>query len=129
MEEITGMVTELVQNYEVVKGAQVLMPERNVIGNCPHCGAEVIDRQKGWFCANRQCRFVLWKDNAYFNKIGKHLTKQMAEKLLRDRRIRVKDCVSQRTGKTYNATVLLQLRRMDVLCSAWSLRMEAGNER
>ncbi|MCD7771553.1 MAG: DNA topoisomerase 3 [Oscillospiraceae bacterium] len=107
MEEITGMVTELVQNYEAVKGAQVLMPERNVIGNCPHCGAEVVDRQKGWFCANRQCRFVLWKDNAYFNKIGKHLTKQMAEKLLRDRRIRVKDCVSQRTGKTYNATVLL----------------------
>ena len=26
-----------------------------------------------------QCRFVLWKDNAYFKKIGKHLTAGMAE--------------------------------------------------
>lgn len=78
-----------------------------VIGACPHCGADVTERSKGWFCANRECRFVLWKDNAYFKKIGKRLTGGMAEKLVRDGRVRLKDCVSQRTGKTYNAAVLL----------------------
>ena len=40
---------------------------------------------------------------AYFKKIGKHLTAGMAEKLVRDGRVKLKDCVSQRTGKTYNA--------------------------
>lgn len=107
MQEITGMITELVNNYEIVKGAQVLMPETAVIGTCPHCGAEVVERRKGWFCSNRECRFILWKDNAYFKKIGKRLTAQMAERLVRDGRIRVKDCKSQKTGKTYNASVLL----------------------
>ena len=107
MDEISGMIMELVNNYEITKGAKVLMPGTTVIGTCPHCGAEVIERQKGWFCSNRECRFILWKDNAYFKKIGKRLTAQMAERLVRDGRIRVKDCKSQKTGKTYNASVLL----------------------
>lgn len=36
------------------------------------------------------------------------MTKQIAEKLVRDRRVKLKDCKSQKTGKTYNATVLLE---------------------
>ena len=107
MDEISGMIMELVNNYEIVKGAKVLMPGTTVIGTCPHCGAEVIERQKGWFCSNRECRFILWKDNAYFKKIGKRLTAQMAERLVRDGRIRVKDCKRKKKKKTYNASVLL----------------------
>ena len=108
MEEICAMVRELTDTYEVVKGADVLMQNNVVIGSCPRCGAEVVERRKGWFCSNRECRFVLWADNAYFNKIGKHMTKQIAEKLVRDGRVKLKDCRSQKTGKTYNATVLLE---------------------
>ena len=108
MEEICAMVRELTETYEVVKGADVLMQNNVVIGSCPHCGAEVVERRKGWFCSNRECRFTLWVDNAYFNKIGKHMTKQIAEKLVRDRRVKLKDCKSQKTGKSYNATVLLE---------------------
>ena len=84
-----------------------MMSRNKVIGTCPHCGAEVLERQKGWFCSNRECRFVLWKDNAYFTKIGKRLTSQIVEKLLRDGRVKLKDCKSQKTGKTYNADLLL----------------------
>ncbi|MCD7920573.1 MAG: DNA topoisomerase 3 [Clostridiales bacterium] len=107
MQEISGMMETMVNTYEVVKGADTLMSNVKVIGNCPHCGAEVVEREKGWFCANRECRFVLWKDNAYFQKIGKHMTAQIAKKLVRDGRVRLKDCKSQRTGKTYNASLLL----------------------
>ena len=108
MREIAGMVTDLVKNYETVKGVQMDMPGKGtVIGSCPHCGADVAERDKGWFCASRECRFVLWKDNAYFKKIGKHLTAGMAEKLVKEGRIKLKDCKSQRTGRTYNADVLL----------------------
>ena len=107
MDGINGMIANLVTTYEKVKGADALMSRNKVIGACPHCGAEVLERQKGWFCSNRECRFVLWKDNAYFTKIGKHLTPQIVEKLLRDGRVRMKDCKSQKTGKTYNADLLL----------------------
>ena len=36
------------------------------------------------------------------------MTKQTAEKLVRDRRVKLKDCMSQKTGKTYNASVFLE---------------------
>ena len=76
-----------------------------IVGVCPHCGAEVAEREKGWFCTNRECRFVIWKDNAFFKRLGKHVSARLVDKLLRDGRARLKDCKSQRTGKTYNATV------------------------
>ena len=107
MDGIAGMIAGLVANYEKVKGAETLMNRNKVIGTCPHCGAEVLEKQKGWFCSNRECRFILWKDNAYFTKIGKRLTPQIVEKLLKDGRARLKDCKSQKTGKTYNADILL----------------------
>ena len=78
-----------------------------VVGTCPHCGSEVAEREKGFFCASHECRFVIWKDNAFFNRLGKRPTRQVVDKLLRDGRARLKDCKSQRTGKTYNASVLM----------------------
>lgn len=107
MQEIEEMVTSLVKTYEVVKGAEVIMPKNTIIGKCPHCGGEVVERQKGWFCANRECRFVLWKDNGYFNHIGKKLTVHVVDQLLRNGRAKLKDCKSKKTGKNYNTTVLL----------------------
>ena len=80
--------------------------KNKIIGICPNCGANVVEREKGWFCENRECRFVLWKDNAFFKRLGKRLDGRMADKLLRDGRVRLKDCKSAK-GKTYNATVLL----------------------
>ena len=65
-----------------------------------------MEREKGWFCENRECRFALWKDNAYFKRLGKHLDGCVVDKLLRDGWVRLKDCKSAK-GKTYNATVLL----------------------
>ena len=49
---------------------------------------------------------MLWKDNAFFKRLGKRLDAHVADKLLRDGRVRLKDCKSAK-GKTYNATVLL----------------------
>ena len=105
MMEINTMITALVENTEAAKGADVLMKNK-MIGVCPNCGANIVEREKGWFCENRECRFVLWKDNAFFKRLGKRLDAHVADKLLRDGRVRLKDCKSAK-GKTYNATVLL----------------------
>ena len=108
MNEIEQMVASLVQTSEAVKGASMLMKNNGkIVGVCPHCGAEVAEREKGWFCTNRECRFVIWKDNAFFKRLGKHVSANLVDKLLRDGRARLKDCKSQRTGKTYNAAVLM----------------------
>ena len=72
MTEINTMITELVKNTEMKKGVNALMKNK-IIGVCPNCGANVVEREKGWFCENRECRFVLWKDNAFFKRLGKRL--------------------------------------------------------
>lgn len=105
MTEIKDMISSLVNTTEAVKGANALMKNK-VIGVCPNCGANVIERDKGYFCENRECRFVLWKDNAFFKRLGKRLDSHVADKLLRDGRVRLKDCRSAK-GKTYNSTVLM----------------------
>ena len=108
MNEIEQMVASLVETSEAVKGAKMLMKNNGkIVGVCPHCGAEVVEREKGWFCANRECRFVIWKDNAFFKRLGKHVSAKLVDKLLRDGRARLKDCKSQRTSRTYNASVLM----------------------
>lgn len=109
MGEIAHMITDLVNTYEIVEGAEALMRRNQNIGICPHCGSEVIAREKGWMCRNRECRFVLWKNSAYFKKIGKPLTEHMAARLIREKRLRLKDCQSQRTGRVFTADVLMNI--------------------
>ena len=122
MTEIKEMISSLVKTTETVKGASTLMKNK-VAGVCPNCGANVIERERGWFCENRECRFALWKDNAYFKRLGKHLDGRMVDKLLRDGRVRLKDCKSPK-GKTYNATLLLSAEEDGH--SKFSLEFENG---
>ena len=108
MEEIESMMKSLVNQYANTPNAPAkATPSAPVMGTCPHCGSDVAEREKGFFCTSRECRFVIWKDNAFFNRLGKRPTRQVVDKLLRDGRARLKDCKSQRTGKTYNASVLM----------------------
>jgi DNA topoisomerase III len=122
MTEIKEMISSLVTTTEATKGANALMKNK-IIGVCPNCGANVVEREKGWFCENRECRFVLWKDNAFFKRLGKRLDAHVADKLLRDGRVRLKDCKSAK-GKTYNATVLLSCEADGR--SKFSLEFEGG---
>ena len=122
MTEIKEMISSLVTTTEAAKGANALMKNK-IIGVCPNCGKPVVEREKGWFCENRECRFVLWKDNAFFKRLGKRLDAHVADKLLRDGRVRLKDCKSAK-GKTYNAIVLLSCETDGR--SKFSLEFEGG---
>lgn len=110
MDEIESMVKELVDTYEIVQDAEVLMkPAYAPLGKCPHCGADVIEKSKGFFCENKDCKFALWKDNRFFDSLSKKLTKQVTEQLLSRGRAKLKKCRSVKTGKTYDTTVVLSV--------------------
>ena len=108
MQGIEDMSVNLVKTYEVIKDAEVLMPTKGeTIGYCPVCGSAVIEKSKGFFCESRDCSFALWKDNRFFDSIGKKMTKTLAEKLLKEKKANLKSCHSAKTGKDYDTTVLL----------------------
>lgn len=108
MDEIADMIRELVKTYQVVEGAEVLMhPVKEKIGDCPICGKKVVEGKKGFYCENRECNFALWKENRFFDSLSKKLDKQVAVKLLKDGKAYLKDCRSVKTGKVYDATVMM----------------------
>jgi len=108
MAEISLMVNDLIKTYSVIKGAEVLFPSgRDVIGKCPRCGGDVTESKKGFFCETNDCRFGLWKDNKFLTGKKISLTKKMAATLLKNGRISVKGIFSEKTGKSYDATLVM----------------------
>ena len=108
MAEISLMVSELVKTYSVIKGAEVLFPSgRDVVGRCPRCGGNVTESKKGFFCETNDCRFGLWRDNKFLTAKKITLSKKMAATLLDDGKIFVKGMFSEKTGKSYDATLVM----------------------
>ena len=110
MDEIKDVIAGLVQNYEVIRDSEVLLSkESNAVGKCPVCGSPVEDKAKAFFCSNRSCKFALWKNNRYFESIGKSMTSATAQKLLGSGKVKLKNCKSKKTGNTFDATVYMEV--------------------
>ena len=103
------MLKELVGTYRMIKGTEYLFtPPREVVGKCPRCGGDVAELQKGFFCQNEGCKFAIWKNNKWWAAKKKQPTKAVVTALLKDGRARITGCYSEKTGKTYDATVVLE---------------------
>lgn len=106
---IYAMLRELAATYQVVKGTEYLFsPPREAVGRCPRCGGDVTESQKGFFCQSETCRFAIWKDSKWWSAKKKQPTKAIVAALLKDGRARLTGCYSEKTGKTYDADVLLE---------------------
>ena len=109
MQGIRDMVCELVKTYKTVLGADVLFPSgRTVVGKCPRCGSNVTESKKGYFCERNDCHFGLWRDNRFLAAKKINLTKKMAETLLKDGKTYASGIFSEKTGKTYDAYIVLE---------------------
>ena len=56
---------------------------------------------------SRSCQFVMWKNDRFFEQRKKAFTPKIAAALLKNGKAKVKGLYSEKTGKTYDATVLL----------------------
>lgn len=108
MSSIQDMVKALVRDYKVIDGAEVLFPSgREVVGKCPRCESDVTESKKGYFCEKNDCRFALWKDNRFLTSKKVSLTKKMAQTLLKDSKAYVSGIYSEKTGKKYDAYIVM----------------------
>lgn len=82
--------------------------ERTSIGKCPRCGQAVYEGEKNFYCSNRECQFVLWKDNRFFSEKKKKITKKIAEDFLRDGKSKITGLYSPKKDTKYDATVVME---------------------
>ena len=109
MAGISEMTRELVKNYSHIseEGQKLFAPERETVGLCPRCGKPVYEGKKNFYCSDRSCQFVLWKDDRFWTSRKKELTKKMAGDLLKKGRTSVKGMWSEKKGASYDAVVVL----------------------
>ena len=109
MAEIKAQVRQLVKTYSCISSDKqnLFQSERVIIGKCPRCGENVYEGKKNFYCGNRGCQFVMWKNDRFFEQRKKAFTPKIAAALLKNGKAKIKGLYSEKTGKTYDATVLL----------------------
>lgn len=110
MAGIAALTAQLVTDYgKLPDGADLSLfqPVKKAVGTCPRCGGRVVEGKKGFTCENRACGFALWKENRFFTAKKKELTAKIAAALLKEGRAALPGCHSEKTGKTYDAIVIL----------------------
>lgn len=92
-------------------GQNPFRSDREPVGICPRCGKPVYEGKKGFYCSGYKdtppCGFALWKDDRFFISKKKELTKRTAASLLKDGRVSMTGLYSRKTGKSYDAVVVL----------------------
>ena len=109
MRGIESMAQELVKAYPVLSGENggLFKTEKTALGKCPRCGSDVYEGKKNYYCGDKDCSFVMWKNDRFFEERKTAFTSKIATALLKNGKAKVKGLYSPKTGKTYDGTVLL----------------------
>jgi DNA topoisomerase-3 len=113
MDEISGFIKAIViDNNKPKPEFASLFPneKKNVaaqLGICPRCGSPVRETPKGYFCDSRACEFKIWRDSKWWSAKKKPLTAAIVTALLKNGRVALKGLYLEKTGKSYDATVIL----------------------
>ena len=109
MAGIEAQARDLVKTYSCISEdkQKLFQTERVAIGTCPRCGEAVYEGKKNYYCGNRACQFVMWKNDRFFEEREKVFTPKIAAALLKHGKVKIKGLFSPKTGKTYDGTVLL----------------------
>ena len=79
------------------------------VGSCPVCGNPVHESKLRFCCADRSCKFALWKESRYLANMRKTLDKKMAVDLLKKGRTHVKDFYSAKKDKMFAADLVMRV--------------------
>ncbi len=108
LQDIIDYTAKLVRSHEQEASNSVERPVNpEPVGPCPRCGTNVLEGDRRYACSNPACRFSLWKDNRFFTEKKAQLTRALLATLLNDGQAPMKNLYSTKTGRTYDAVVLL----------------------
>lgn len=110
MEGIENMAKDLIARYSHISEdkQKLFAPQKEAVGFCPRCGQPVFEGKKNFYCGDRGCGFVLWKNDRFWTSRKKELTKKMAADLLSKGKTKVKGLYSEKKDTTYDAVIVME---------------------
>ena len=110
MQGIHGLIDKMLADLRQIPTVAAAPYHNKIsVGNCPVCGNPVHESKLGFFCADRSCKFALWKESRYLANMRKTLDKKMAVDLLKKGRTHVKDFYSMKKDKTFAADLVMRV--------------------
>lgn len=109
MQGIEEMARVLVETYSAVLDGKkdLFKEEKPSLGKCPRCGGNVYEGKKNYYCSNKDCAFVMWKNDRFFEERKTAFTPKIAAELLKNGKAKVKKLYSPKSGKTYDGSIVL----------------------
>ena len=108
MTGIKNMITMMLNGCDTIPEEETRrFQTRESIGTCPVCGSLVYEGKKNFYCSNRECRFALWKETKYLERMLKTIDKRMAAELLKSGKVRVKDLYSAKKNMYFEADLIM----------------------
>ena len=106
---IEAMARELVQTHAAALDGKkdLFREEKPSVGKCPRCSSLVHEGKKNYYCSNKECAFVMWKNDRFFEERKTAFSAKIAAALLKSGKANVKKLYSPKTGKTYDGTIVL----------------------
>lgn len=98
-------IDDIKKDTSMLKNFKVKLPEGSEsLGKCPVCGNDVIKGEKAFGCVNWKngCKFSIWKDDKFINSLGKKVTKEMVEILLKNGKVGFRNLRSKK-GTIFSA--------------------------
>jgi DNA topoisomerase III len=129
-DEFLGMIKEFTINAvdlikkdtSMLRNFKAEVPEGlEIVGECPICGNPVVENDKGFGCTNWKngCDFTIWKSDKFIASLGKKVSKQMVELLLKNGKVGFRNIKSKK-GTTY-AAYLRYVRQDDTGYYKWEM--------
>lgn len=110
MQGIHGLLDKMLADLRQIPTVAAAPHHNKVsVGNCPVCGNPVHESKLSFCCADRSCKFALWKESRYLSNMRKTLDKKMAADLLKKGRTHVKDFYSAKKDKTFAADLVMRV--------------------
>lgn len=110
MQGIHGLLDKMLADLRQIPTVAVAPYYNKVgVGSCPVCGNPVHESKLSFCCADRSCKFALWKESRYLSTMRKTLDKKMAAELLKKGRTHVKDFYSVKKDKTFAADLVMRV--------------------
>lgn len=110
MQGIHGLIDKMLADLRQIPTVAAAPHHNKVsVGSCPVCGNPVHESKLSFCCADRSCKFALWKESRYLANMRKTLDKKMAVDLLMKGRTHVKDFYSAKKDKTFAADLVMRV--------------------